>query len=156
MANATLTRFFSLHFLFPFVILALVVAHVVFLHEETSSNPLGVTTHLEKIHFFPYYAVKDLAGIFLLRRVIMGVVFGAPLLLRDRENAIMANPLVTPAHIQPEWYFLFAYAILRSTPRKLGGVVALALSVTVLYILPLLGGGKFSRIAFYPVSQTLM
>ena len=134
--NATLTRFFSLHFLIPFVVAALSGVHLLYLHTTGSSNSLGVNRNLDKVPFHPYFTYKDLIGYFIILIIFVIIVLQAPWLLGDPENFIPANPLVTPLHIQPEWYFLFAYAILRSIPNKLGGVVALALSVLVLYILP--------------------
>lgn len=155
-SNATLTRFFSLHFLLPFVIAALAAIHLVFLHLETSRNPLGLSTNIEKISFHPYFVIKDLFGAILLLAGFFGVVLGAPLILGDCENFIPANPLVTPVHIQPEWYFLFAYAILRSIPNKLGGVIALVASIAVLYLLPLMQHGKFKGYNFYPLNQVAL
>lgn len=133
----TLSRFFGLHFLIPFLITALVMIHLACLHQTGSSNPLGISTNLDKISFHPYFVWKDLIGfvIFLLAAFLLIIL--SPWFLGDTENFIPANPLVTPIHIQPEWYFLFAYAILRSIPNKLGGVVALALAVFILYTLPL-------------------
>lgn len=135
--NATLTRFFSLHFLMPFVVAALRAVHLLYLHTTGSRNPLGVNRNFDKIPFHPYFTIKDLIGYFIVMIGFILIVFQRPWLLGDPENFIPANPLVTPLHIQPEWYFLFAYAILRSIPRKLGGVIALAISVIVLYVLPL-------------------
>ena len=135
--NATLTRFFSLHFLVPFVVAALRAVHLLYLHTTGSRNPLGVNRNYDKVPFHPYYSYKDLMGIVIVLVLFLVVVLQYPWTLGDPENFIPANPLVTPLHIQPEWYFLFAYAILRSIPNKLGGVVALALSVTVLYVLPI-------------------
>ena len=151
--NATLTRFFSLHFLLPFIIAALRAVHLVFLHETGSRNPLGVNRNLDKVPFHPYFSNKDILGFIIFIVLLFGLSLQAPWVLGDPENFIPANPLVTPVHIQPEWYFLFAYAILRSIPNKLGGVVALALSVIVLYILPILKAKKFRSIAFYPLGK---
>nr|YP_010303565.1 cytochrome b [Quasilineus sinicus]QXO02037.1 cytochrome b [Quasilineus sinicus] len=151
--NATLTRFFSFHFLFPFVISALSVLHIMFLHETGSSNPLGVNSDSEKVSFHVYYSVKDLFGYIFVLFLFFVLVFFSPFLLSDPENFVPANPLVTPVHIQPEWYFLFAYAILRSIPNKLGGVVGLVMSLLILFILPLTRVGNFRGEAFYPVSQ---
>nr|YP_009003684.1 cytochrome b [Iwatanemertes piperata]AHB53109.1 cytochrome b [Iwatanemertes piperata] len=150
--NATLTRFFSFHFLFPFIISALSVLHIMFLHETGSSNPLGLNSDSEKVSFHVYYSVKDLFGyVFVLFLFLL--VFLSPFLLSDPENFVPAYPLVTPVHIQPEWYFLFAYAILRSIPNKLGGVVGLVMSLLILFVLPLTRIGNFRGEAFYPVSQ---
>ena len=151
--NPTLTRFFSLHFLLPFVIAAFSAIHLLFLHERGSGNPLGLNRNFDKIPFHPYFSNKDLLGIFIFLGIFFILSFQGPWLLGDPENFIPANPLVTPIHIQPEWYFLFAYAILRSIPNKLGGVIALALAVMVLYILPFYGGKSFKSLRFYPVGK---
>lgn len=127
--------------------------HLVFLHETGSSNPLGLNRNLDKISFHPYFTSKDLFGFIVAYCLFIVLRFQAPWVLGDPENFIPANPLVTPVHIQPEWYFLFAYAILRSIPNKLGGVVALASSVLILYSLPLLARKKFSTLSFYPLSK---
>nr|YP_010408165.1 cytochrome b [Septaria lineata]URF21538.1 cytochrome b [Septaria lineata]USS60664.1 cytochrome b [Septaria lineata] len=153
--NATLTRFFTLHFLLPFAILAMTVIHLLFLHETGSNNPLGINSDTDKIPFHSYYTFKDLVGFVVLLFLLTLLVMFSPQLLGDPENFIPANPLVTPVHIQPEWYFLFAYAILRSIPSKLGGVVALVLSIAILFILPFTHLGKFRSTAFYPISQVL-
>nr|QBC73134.1 cytochrome b [Anatoma sp. MNHN-IM-2013-42003] len=153
--NATLVRFFSLHFLLPFVIIGMSVLHLLFLHDKGSNNPLGLNSDSEKVPFHVYYSYKDVFGfLFLLLSLSLLVLFD-PFLLGDPENFIPANPLVTPVHIQPEWYFLFAYAILRSIPNKLGGVVALAMSVAVLFIIPITFLGSSYSMSFYPVSQCL-
>nr|WGW18091.1 cytochrome b [Puncturella cf. parvinobilis] len=154
--NATLTRFFSLHFLLPFVIIGASVLHLVFLHETGSNNPLGVRSEESGVPFHDYYTFKDLVGFVMLAFFLGVLVFFYPFALSDPENFIPANSLVTPVHIQPEWYFLFAYAILRAIPNKLGGVLALALSVMVLFLVPLMGkGGKSRSMAFYPLSQMI-
>lgn len=137
-AGPTLSRFFSLHFLLPFVMFFLAMIHVfVFLHIKGSSNPLGGNLNpYIKIEFWPYFIVKDIFGYFVVLIVFFSFCLLAPRILLDCENFIEANRLVTPVHIQPEWYFLPAYAILRSIPKKLGGVIALALSVIIFYFLP--------------------
>nr|YP_009113903.1 cytochrome b [Pupilla muscorum]AGC52868.1 cytochrome b [Pupilla muscorum] len=140
--QATLNRFFSLHFLVPFVILVMVLLHLVFLHEKGSSNPLGHNFHINKIAFHPYFTYKDLVGFVLVFSLLIFMCSFYPFYLSDPENFMNANPMVTPTHIQPEWYFLFAYAILRSIPSKLGGVIALAMSLLILYFLPFLHLGK--------------
>jgi len=136
-SNATLVRFYTLHFLLPFVVCFLVVLHFFFLHIEGRSNPLGVPSNTNKVPFHYYFRAKDSVVFFLFFFVffVVTLVFGYDLI--DAENWIPANPMVTPAHIQPEWYFLFAYAILRSIPRKLGGVVGLALAVVCLFFFSL-------------------
>ena len=146
--NATLTRFFSLHFLLPFVIAGQVGVHLLFLHETGSNNPLGVRSDLDKLPFHPYFSVKDLFGVFVILGVLFWICLIAPWALGDPENFIPANPLVTPVHIQPEWYFLMAYAILRSIPNKLGGVIALALSILVLMVCPFIKKKQFSKADF--------
>jgi len=135
--NATLTRFFTIHFLLPFIISRIVIIHLLFLHQSGSNNPLGTNSNFNKIPFHPFYSFKDIIGIIFIIRVLILICLILPYTLGDVENFIPANPLVTPIHIQPEWYFLFAYAILRSIPNKLGGVICLILSITILFILPL-------------------
>lgn len=132
----TLTRFYTLHFLLPFGVLVLIVVHLASLHATGRSNPLGSRFHIGKAHFHPYFTYKDIYGFIVYFWLFSFVVFYASYSLLDAENFIEANRIVTPTHIQPEWYFLFAYAILRRIPRKLGGVIALLLSVLVLYVLP--------------------
>lgn len=153
--NATLTRFFSLHFLLPFISAILRAVHLVFLHETGSRNPLGLNRNLDKIPFHPYFTSKDLYGFIILFLSLISLRFQRPWLLGDPENFIPANPLVTPVHIQPEWYFLFAYAILRSIPNKLGGVVALAAAVIILYVIPLFKNKNFRSLAFYPLRKVI-
>lgn len=153
--NATLTRFFTLHFLMPFVISGMSIVHLLFLHKTGSRNPLGLNSNIDKVRFHPYFSYKDLLGINIIFILLMYICFQAPWWLGDPENFIPANPLVTPVHIQPEWYFLFAYAILRSIPNKLGGVVALALAVIILYILPFYGNRIFKSFIFYPLGKLI-
>lgn len=136
MDNPTLTRFFTLHFLLPFVVVGLVGVHFLCLHVRGSSNPLALSSNLDKVEFHSVFSFKDLLGALVFSMVLITIVLLAPWKLGDPENFILANPLLTPVHIQPEWYFLFAYAILRSIPNKLGGVLALAFSVVILYIIP--------------------
>nr|QWS05647.1 cytochrome b [Melanocharis striativentris] len=153
--NPTLTRFFALHFLLPFAIAGLTLVHLTFLHETGSNNPLGIPSDCDKIPFHPYYTTKDILGFALLLITLTTLALFAPNLLGDPENFTPANPLATPPHIKPEWYFLFAYAILRSVPNKLGGVLALAASVMVLFLLPLLHTSKQRSMTFRPLSQIL-
>jgi len=153
--NPTLSRFYSLHFLFPFVIAGIRVVHILFLHQTGSRNPLGVNSNYDKLPFHQYYSIKDLLGFSLVFMLFRYTCFFYPWSLGDPENFISANPLVTPVHIQPEWYFLFAYAILRSIPNKLGGVVALAGSVAILYRLGFCSRYKMKGIAFYPINKPL-
>nr|ADZ28647.1 cytochrome b [Curruca communis] len=154
--NPTLTRFFALHFLLPFVIAGLTLVHLTLLHETGSNNPLGIPSDCDKIPFHPYYSTKDVLGFALMFIPLASLALFAPNLLGDPENFTPANPLATPPHIKPEWYFLFAYAILRSIPNKLGGVLALAASVLVLFLMPLLHTSKLRSMTFRPLSQILL
>nr|AAQ14464.1 cytochrome b [Empidonax traillii] len=151
--NPTLTRFFALHFLLPFMIAGLTLIHLTFLHETGSNNPLGISSDCDKIPFHPYFSTKDILGFIILLLPLMTLALFSPNLLGDPENFTPANPLVTPPHIKPEWYFLFAYAILRSIPNKLGGVLALAASVLVLFLAPFLHMSKQRTMTFRPLSQ---
>nr|YP_010429138.1 cytochrome b [Mastomys kollmannspergeri]USQ66541.1 cytochrome b [Mastomys kollmannspergeri] len=153
--KATLTRFFAFHFILPFVIAALVIVHLLFLHETGSNNPTGLNSDSDKIPFHPYYTIKDILGVIMLISFLMTLVLFFPDLLGDPDNYMPANPLNTPPHIKPEWYFLFAYAILRSIPNKLGGVLALILSILVLMFLPFLHTSKQRSLMFRPITQTL-
>nr|YP_010954691.1 cytochrome b [Dorcus davidis]WMW30076.1 cytochrome b [Dorcus davidis] len=153
--NATLTRFFALHFLLPFIVAALVMIHLLFLHQTGSNNPLGTNSNIDKIPFHPFFSYKDIFGYIIMTFMLMSLVLVNPYLLGDPENFIPANPLVTPVHIQPEWYFLFAYAILRSIPNKLGGVIALAMSILILLIVPFVNKKKISSTQFYPINKIL-
>nr|UVW56559.1 cytochrome b [Percichthys melanops] len=153
--NATLTRFFAFHFLLPFIIAAATMVHLLFLHETGSNNPLGLTSNVDKVSFHPYYSYKDLLGFAILLISLSALALFLPNLLGDPDNFTPANPLVTPPHIKPEWYFLFAYAILRSIPNKLGGVLALLFSILILMIVPILHTSKRRSMAFRPLSQLL-
>nr|QHR76902.1 cytochrome b [Chondestes grammacus]QHR76903.1 cytochrome b [Chondestes grammacus] len=153
--NPTLTRFFALHFLLPFVIVGLTLVHLTLLHETGSNNPLGIPSDCDKIPFHPYYTIKDILGFVLMLALLVSLALFSPNLLGDPENFTPANPLATPPHIKPEWYFLFAYAILRSIPNKLGGVLALAASILVLFLVPLLHTSKLRSMTFRPLSQIL-
>nr|ADU24937.1 cytochrome b [Thylamys venustus]ADU24938.1 cytochrome b [Thylamys venustus]ADU24940.1 cytochrome b [Thylamys venustus]ADU24943.1 cytochrome b [Thylamys venustus] len=153
--KATLTRFFAFHFILPFIILALVIVHLLFLHETGSNNPTGMNPDSDKIPFHPYYTIKDILGMVLMIFSLLTLVLFSPDMLGDPDNFTPANPLNTPPHIKPEWYFLFAYAILRSIPNKLGGVLALLASILVLLIIPLLHTSKQRSLMFRPISQTL-
>lgn len=150
--NATLNRFFSFHFLMPFIIILFVLIHLLFLHNSGSKNPLGINRNLNKIPFHIYFTVKDTLGFLFIRLLFIIIIFQYPHILGDPDNFIPANPLLTPPHIQPEWYFLFAYAILRSIPNKLGGVIALISSILILYTF------KWTKYhyktnLFYPLNQ---
>nr|ABW99140.1 cytochrome b [Dionda episcopa] len=153
--NATLTRFFAFHFLFPFVIAGATILHLLFLHETGSNNPAGLNSDADKISFHPYFSYKDLLGFVLMLLALATLTLFSPTLLGDPENFTPANPLVTPPHIQPEWYFLFAYAILRSIPNKLGGVLALLFSILVLLVVPILHTSKQRGLTFRPITQFL-
>nr|AAZ95371.1 cytochrome b [Bos taurus] len=153
--KATLTRFFAFHFILPFIIMAIAMVHLLFLHETGSNNPTGISSDVDKIPFHPYYTIKDILGALLLILALMLLVLFAPDLLGDPDNYTPANPLNTPPHIKPEWYFLFAYAILRSIPNKLGGVLALAFSILILAQIPLLHTSKQRSMMFRPLSQCL-
>nr|AIG53335.1 cytochrome b [Ctenotus sp. DLR-2014a] len=153
--NATLTRFFTFHFLLPFAIMGASILHLLFLHETGSNNPTGLSSNTDKIPFHPYFSYKDLLGATLLLMALLLLALFSPNLLGDPENFTPANPLVTPPHIKPEWYFLFAYAILRSIPNKLGGVLALLFSILILMFVPALHTSKQRGNAFRPFSQAL-
>nr|AAF29962.1 cytochrome b [Microtus longicaudus] len=153
--KATLTRFFAFHFILPFIITALVLVHLLFLHETGSNNPTGLNSDADKIPFHPYFTVKDFLGVLILLMVFMILTLFFPDILGDPDNYTPANPLNTPPHIKPEWYFLFAYAILRSIPNKLGGVLALILSILILALMPLLHTSKQRALTFRPITQTM-
>ena len=155
--NPTLNRFFALHYLMPFVIVALVFLHIVALHRHGSNNPLGVNPGAPKdtIPFHPYYTVKDLVGLGMALVFFAGVVFYAPDSLGHPDNYIPADPLLTPPHIVPEWYFLPFYAILRAIPHKLGGVIAMFGAILILFALPWLDSSKVRSAAFRPVYRWL-
>nr|YP_010835909.1 cytochrome b [Apphia rufipenna]WGC89428.1 cytochrome b [Apphia rufipenna] len=152
--NATLSRFFSLHFMLPFIIVMLTIIHLFFLHMTGSNNPIGLNSNMDKIPFHPYFSIKDLMGFTMILSMLIILNLSEPYMLSDPDNFTQANPMVTPIHIQPEWYFLFAYAILRSIPNKLGGVMALFISILILLILPFSMKMKFKGLMFYPMSQT--
>uniref|UniRef100_A0A1U9G520 Cytochrome b n=2 Tax=Chlorocebus TaxID=392815 RepID=A0A1U9G520_9PRIM len=153
--NPTLSRFFTLHFILPFIITALTTVHLLFLHETGSNNPCGISSDSDKITFHPYYTIKDILGLILLLFILTTLTLLSPDLLNDPDNYTPADPLNTPPHIKPEWYFLFAYAILRSVPNKLGGVLALFLSILILSIIPMLHNSKQQSMMFRPLSQFL-
>nr|YP_010745282.1 cytochrome b [Triplophysa langpingensis]YP_010835751.1 cytochrome b [Troglonectes lihuensis]WET58838.1 cytochrome b [Triplophysa langpingensis]WGC44028.1 cytochrome b [Troglonectes lihuensis] len=153
--NATLTRFFAFHFLLPFIVAAATIIHLLFLHETGSNNPAGLNSDADKISFHPYFSYKDLFGFVVMLLALTLLALFSPNLLGDPENFTPANPLVTPPHIKPEWYFLFAYAILRSIPNKLGGVLALLFSILVLMIVPILHTSKQRGLTFRPIAQFL-
>nr|YP_009423981.1 cytochrome b [Rana chaochiaoensis]ANW37049.1 cytochrome b [Rana chaochiaoensis] len=151
--NATLTRFFTFHFILPFIIAAVSMIHLLFLHQSGSSNPTGLNSNLDKVSFHPYFSYKDLFGFVILLGALATLSTFSPNLLGDPDNFTPANPLVTPPHIKPEWYFLFAYAILRSIPNKLGGVLALLLSILVLFLMPFIHTSKLRSLMFRPIAK---
>nr|AJO69354.1 cytochrome b [Macaca fascicularis]ATN41785.1 cytochrome b [Macaca fascicularis]ATN41798.1 cytochrome b [Macaca fascicularis]ATN41811.1 cytochrome b [Macaca fascicularis]ATN41824.1 cytochrome b [Macaca fascicularis] len=153
--SPTLTRFFTLHFILPFIIIALTAVHLLFLHETGSNNPCGISSDSDKIAFHPYYTIKDILGLILLLFTLATLTLLSPNLLNDPDNYTPADPLNTPPHIKPEWYFLFAYTILRSIPNKLGGVLALFLSILILTAIPMLHKSKQQSMMFRPLSQFL-
>lgn len=152
--NATLNRFYSIHFILPFLILFIVIIHLYYLHETGSSNPLGLNRNLYKIFFHPYFSIKDNFGFILLILIFIIINLEYPYLFSDPDNFNSANSIITPIHIQPEWYFLFAYAILRSIPNKLGGVIALLSSIIIIYFIPLIKS-KLNSLYLYPIRQII-
>nr|YP_009130787.1 cytochrome b [Ibalia leucospoides]AIK21712.1 cytochrome b [Ibalia leucospoides] len=153
--NATLNRFYSLHFILPFIILMMILLHLMSLHITGSSNPLGVSSDFYKISFHSYFTIKDIQGFLFMILFLIILCYLNPYMLNDPENFNKANAMITPIHIQPEWYFLFAYAILRSIPNKLGGVIALMLSIMIIMILPLMIKFKFKNMFIFFFNQIL-
>jgi len=149
--NATLNRFFSLHYLLPFLIVGLVIVHLSLLHTTGSNNPLGINKNVDTVSFYPYFYVKDLFAFLALVAFFSFFVFFYPNTLGHADNYIPANPLVTPAHIVPEWYFLPFYAILRSIPDKLGGVVAMVGAILILAVLPVINTSEIRSSKFRPI-----
>nr|YP_009306447.1 cytochrome b [Ricania speculum]AOP19356.1 cytochrome b [Ricania speculum] len=153
--NPTLNRFFSFHFILPFLLSMMVMTHLIFLHETGSSNPLGTKNNIDKIPFHPYFSIKDILGMVITMSMFSLIINTNPFITMDPENFTPANPMITPIHIQPEWYFLFAYAILRSIPSKLGGVIALAMSIMILISLPFSMKNKFQSTKMYPTNKPM-
>nr|YP_009706673.1 cytochrome b [Aphaena amabilis]QEP09161.1 cytochrome b [Aphaena amabilis] len=153
--NPTLNRFFTFHFIMPFLLSIMVMMHLIFLHETGSSNPLGMKNNIDKIPFHPYFSTKDILGMMMTMMIFSTMMNLNPFMTMDPENFTPANPMSTPPHIQPEWYFLFAYAILRSIPSKLGGVVALMMSIMIIMSLPFSMKSKFQTNSFYPINKML-
>jgi ubiquinol-cytochrome c reductase cytochrome b subunit len=149
--NATLNRFFSFHFLVPFLIAGMTIVHLALLHEHGSNNPIGVESSVDKISFYPYFYVKDLLAFFGLITIFSIFVFYFPNLMGHPDNYIPANPMVTPAHIVPEWYFLPFYAILRSIPDKLGGVIAMGGALVILFAIPFINTSEIRSSQFRPI-----
>ena len=150
-SNATLNRFFSLHYLMPFLITGLVLVHLSLLHKDGSNNPLGINTNIDTISFYPYFYVKDLFSFLIVVLFFSFFLFFSPNVLGHADNYIPANPLSTPAHIVPEWYFLPFYAILRSIPDKLGGVVAMISAILILLLLPFINTSEIRSSKFRPI-----
>nr|UAT97955.1 apocytochrome b [Ahnfeltia fastigiata] len=153
--NATLNRFFSLHYLLPFVIVAATLVHLAALHQDGSGNPLGVDSNVDKISMYPYFIVKDLLGLVIFILFFSIFIYFSPNLLGHPDNYIEANPMVTPTHIVPEWYFLPFYAILRSIPHKLGGVIAMISAIAILAILPWIHSTEIRSSRFRPIYRLL-
>nr|YP_010155418.1 cytochrome b [Phrynocephalus maculatus]QQX44911.1 cytochrome b [Phrynocephalus maculatus] len=151
----TLTRFFTFHVITPFIISALTMIHLMFLHDTGSNNPTGLPSTTDMVPFHPYFSIKDLLGVAIMLMLLTTTTLLTPDLLTESENFRQASPLTTPAHIKPEWYFLFAYTILRSIPNKLGGTLALIASITILATLPTTHLSKQRTMAFRPTSQIM-
>lgn len=152
--NATLNRFFALHFVLPFVLAALALMHLIALHDTAgSSNPLGISGNYDRLPFAPYFLFKDLITIFMFIFVLSLFVFFMPNVLGDSENYIMANPMQTPPAIVPEWYLLPFYAILRSIPNKLLGVIAMFSAILAIMLLPITDLGRSKGLQFRPLSK---
>jgi len=149
--NATLNRFFSLHYLLPFIIAGASIVHIAALHQYGSNNPLGINAGVDKVSFYPYFYVKDLIGWVVFIVFLSVFVFFYPNALGHPDNYIPANPMSTPPHIVPEWYFLPVYAILRSIPNKLGGVAAIGLVFACLFALPFLNTSPIRSTTFRPI-----
>nr|ADM33713.1 cytochrome b [Parastenophis betsileanus] len=152
--DPTLTRFFAMHFILPFIMMSLSSIHIILLHNEGSSNPLGTNSDTDKIPFHPYHSYKDTFMLTSMITLLFIILSFAPNTFNDPENFSKANPLITPQHIKPEWYFLFAYGILRSVPNKLGGTMALVLSVVILIIPPLTHTSYMRSMIFRPMTQS--
>jgi ubiquinol-cytochrome c reductase cytochrome b subunit len=153
--NATLNRFFAIHFILPFILAVVVILHLLLLHQSGSNNPIGLKCDRDRIPFHIYYSIKDILGYLVALFIFMCIILFTPNALTDPENFLIANPLVTPVHIKPEWYFLWIYAILRSIPNKLGGVLALFAALLILFILPISSKRNKQGIMFYPINQYL-
>jgi quinol-cytochrome oxidoreductase complex cytochrome b subunit len=149
--NPTLNRFFSFHYLLPFLIAGMALLHLILLHQHGSNNPLGITSIYDRIPFYPYFYVKDLFGFMIFVLVFSMFVVYAPNYMGHPDNYIEANPLVTPAHIVPEWYFLPFYAILRTIPDKLGGVLLMGLAIAILAMLPVVDTSNIRSTMFKPL-----
>nr|ATN41199.1 cytochrome b [Cecidomyiidae sp. 3 LC-2017] len=154
--NPTLTRFYCIHFILPFFTFMFMFIHLIYLHHNQSNNPLGIKLiSINKIKFNVFFTIKDFLGFIVMFIFLVMVVNFYPHILGDSDNFILANPLITPEHIQPEWYFLFAYSILRAIPSKLGGVIALLMSILILYFIPFFNMSKMKSKSYYPLSKIL-
>nr|AAO66215.1 cytochrome b [Langaha madagascariensis] len=153
--DPTLTRFFALHLILPFTIISMSSLHVMLLHNEGSSNPLGTNSNTDKIPFHPYHTYKDMLMLTIMITLLFTIMSFTPDIFNDPENFSKANPMVTPQHIKPEWYFLFAYGILRSIPNKLGGTLALLMSVTILITMPFTHTSYTRSMTFRPMAQLM-
>nr|YP_010725982.1 cytochrome b [Helobdella europaea]WDY83677.1 cytochrome b [Helobdella europaea] len=153
--NATLNRFFSFHFMLPFLMIALVIIHLLFLHQTGSNNPLGLNSDSDRIPFHPYYSIKDSVGFSMAITALILLVLFEPNLFSDPENFIKASSSITPIHIKPEWYFLWIYAILRSVPNKLGGVIAAFSGILIMYMMPLTNPSNKKSLLFYPLNKII-
>nr|YP_011008852.1 cytochrome b [Oligobrachia dogieli]WPV72842.1 cytochrome b [Oligobrachia dogieli] len=151
-SGPTLNRFFMFHFLLPFILMMLSIIHLLFLHQTGSSNPLGISSDPNLVPFHPFYTLKDILGFILSLIILINFCLLCPSFLIDPDNFIQANPLITPNHIKPEWYFLWVYAILRAVPNKLGGVIALFSAIILLFFLPLTHSAH-KGLQFYPLNQ---
>jgi ubiquinol-cytochrome c reductase cytochrome b subunit len=151
--NATLNRFFSLHYLLPFVLAALAIMHLIALHQDASNNPLGIVSKLDRVTFHPYYTFKDIVGFFAFFLVLSILVFFAPDVLGHPDNYKMADPLVTPSSIMPEWYLLSFYAVLRAIPNKLLGVIVMISAILILLVMPILDTSRLRSTAFRPLMR---
>nr|YP_010713461.1 cytochrome b [Haemadipsa yanyuanensis]WDA96162.1 cytochrome b [Haemadipsa yanyuanensis] len=154
-SNPTLNRFFSFHFFFPFLLIALIMTHLMMLHQYGSNNPMGMNSDSDRISFHPYYSIKDILGMLLAFLLLMFFVLYYPNYFMDPENFLMSNSAVTPTHIKPEWYFLWVYAILRSIPNKLGGVIAAFSSMLILFLLPFKIKPDLNSSCFYYFNKLL-
>lgn len=153
--DATLNRFLSFHFILPFIIMGVTILHIILLHQTGSNNPVGIITDSERIPFHSYYSIKDILGYIVAITMLSVIVLFEPSIFSDPDNFLIANPLITPIHIKPEWYFLWIYAILRSVPNKLGGIVALISALVIVLIIPLTTKINKRSLSFYPLNQML-
>lgn len=153
--NPTLNRFFSLHFTLPFILCGVIIIHLILLHQKGSNNPLGLISKTENISFYPYFYVKDLFSLIVLLLIFFIFIFYYPNILGHPDNYIEANSMKTPLHIVPEWYFLPFYAILRSIPNKIGGVIAMFFSLIVLLIIPFININEVRSTFFRPFFKIL-